>query len=126
MSLLQRIRQQTADEVIYAPNFDRTLDASIASCLPVFHSTQLIIAEGNYLAHDQHGWQAVLPLLDEVWYVDVDPALRVQRLIARHVEFGKTPEYAARWEQQTDAPNALLIEATRHRTHYAIVEIETA
>ena len=34
------------------------------------------------------------PLLDECWYVDTDEELRVQRLIQRHIEFGKTPEYA--------------------------------
>lgn len=120
VALLKRLRNQAPSEVVYAPNFDRSTDQSVASSLPVFGHNQVIIAEGNYLAYDQHGWGDVLALLSEVWFVDIEPALRVKRLIARHIEFGKTPAFAAQWEQQTDAPNAQLIEATRHRAQFIL------
>ena len=52
----------------------------------------LVITEGNYLLLDHSPWDDVRPLLDEVWFVDIDNAVRVPRLIARHIEFGKTPD----------------------------------
>ena len=104
---LRRLRQQGADssEVVYAPAFTRDLDEPVAGAIPIFADTPLVIVEGNYL------------LLDEVWYVDVDPAQRTQQLIARHVQFGRTPQAAADWAAQTDEPNAVRIAATRHRAH---------
>ena len=51
----------------------------------------LVVTEGNYLLL---GLGAVRPQLDEAWYVDMDEATRLEWLIARHVEFGKTPEEA--------------------------------
>ena len=52
-----------------------------------------MVTEGNYLLH----WPEVRPLLDEVWYLDPDPADRLAALIARHVAFGRSPEQAREW-----------------------------
>jgi uridine kinase len=52
-------------------------------------------------------------LLDETWYVDVDPELRLQRLITRHIQFGRDEEAAREWVQRTDEVNAALIDTTR-------------
>lgn len=111
--LLSRLRQQGADEVIYAPQFLREIEEAIASSIAIPPETQLIITEGNYLLLDRGHWSRVLPLLDEVWYVDVDPALRLQRLIARHVQFGRSPAEAEAWVMGSDEVNAALIETTR-------------
>ena len=51
--------------------------------------------------------------MDEVWYVDVPADLRRERLIARHVRYGRSPEAAQDWVTNTDEPNARLIEASR-------------
>ncbi|MEK9951049.1 MAG: tRNA (adenosine(37)-N6)-dimethylallyltransferase MiaA, partial [Curvibacter sp.] len=41
-------------------------------------------------------------LLDEVWYVEAeDEPLRQQRLLARHVEFGRSPDQARDWVAAT-------------------------
>lgn len=111
--LLSRLRQQGADEVIYAPQFLREIEEAIAGSIAIPPGTQLIITEGNYLLLDRGHWSRVLPLLDEVWYVDVDPALRLQRLIARHVQFGRSPAEAEAWVMDSDEINAALIETTR-------------
>lgn len=118
-ALLRRLRQQDADtgEVVYAPAFTRDLDEPVAGAIPIFADTPLVIVEGNYLLLEDGHWQSVAPLLDEVWYVDVAPAQRTQQLIARHVQFGRTPQAAADWAAQTDEPNAVRIAATRHRAH---------
>ncbi|BEV13922.1 nucleoside/nucleotide kinase family protein [Herbaspirillum sp. DW155] len=113
--LLSRLRQQSAEEVIYAPQFLREIEEAIAGSIAIPPETQLIITEGNYLLLDRGHWSRVRPLLDEVWYVDVDPALRLQRLIARHVQFGRSPAEAEAWVMGSDEVNAALIGTTRAR-----------
>lgn len=115
VALLSRLRSQGGDELIYAPQFLREIEEAVAGAIPIPPSTQLIITEGNYLLLDRGHWARVRPLLDECWYLEVDPILRVQRLIARHVQFGRTPEAARAWVMDSDEANAALIETTRPR-----------
>jgi pantothenate kinase len=116
-ALLQRLRAQTGADVIYAPDFRREIEEPVAGALPVFAQTPLVITEGNYLLlDDEPAWAPVAGLLDEVWYLQVDAALRQKRLAARHVQFGRTREQALAWIAQTDEPNARRIEASAHRT----------
>jgi len=114
-SLLRRLRDQEEDEIIYAPEFHRNIEEAIAGSIPVFPETKLIITEGNYLLLDDGHWSKVAQLLDEVWYVDVDDELRIERLSRRHEQFGRTPEAAAAWVMNTDEPNARLIAADKAR-----------
>jgi pantothenate kinase len=116
VALLQRLRAQSRDEVIYAPEFRREIEEPIASAIPVSADTPLIITEGNYLLLDRGHWAKVRALLDEVWYVEVDSHLRLKRLIDRHEQFGRSPQAARDWVAQTDEPNARLIESTQSRT----------
>ena len=115
IALLQRIRQQTAGETVYAPDFNRALEEPIAGAIPITHGIPLVITEGNYLLLEDDGWAGARALLDEVWYLDVDPAVRHERLLTRHMQFGRTREQALQWMTQTDEPNARRIEASRHR-----------
>ncbi|SOE92268.1 Panthothenate kinase [Burkholderia sp. D7] len=112
-ALLERLRAQRDNELIYAPTFRREIEEPIAGAIPVMPDVPLVITEGNYLLLQQGHWKAVRPLLDEAWYLDVDPQLRVQRLIARHVQFGRDEDAAREWVQRTDEVNAALIESTR-------------
>ncbi|MBP0598817.1 nucleoside/nucleotide kinase family protein [Herbaspirillum sp. LeCh32-8] len=113
--LLERLRRQQGDEVIYAPAFHRDIEEAIAGEIAVAPHTQLVITEGNYLLLQRGHWSRVQPLLDEVWYVDVAPVLRRQRLVARHVRHGRTPAQAEAWVHGSDEPNAELIASTRSR-----------
>jgi pantothenate kinase len=115
VALLRRLREQRDDEIVYAPAFRREIEEPIANAIPVLPEAQLIVTEGNYLLLDHGHWKNVRPLLDSVWYVDVDPALRMQRLIKRHVEFGRSEQAAKDWVASTDEPNAVQIDATRNR-----------
>lgn len=112
-ALLRRLRQQPAGEIVYAPEFRREIEEPVAGAIAVMPGTQLLITEGNYLLLDDGPWAAVAPLLDEVWYVEVDDALRIDRLARRHERFGRGPEAARAWVEQVDEPNARLIAATR-------------
>lgn len=115
LNLLHRIKAQTPEEIIYAPDFRRDLEEPVAGAIAVLASTPLIIVEGNYLLGDDAPWVGIKGVLDEVWYLDVDEAIRHDRLLHRHLRFGRTREEALAWMASTDAPNARRIEATRHR-----------
>jgi pantothenate kinase len=115
LALLRRLRTPAPGEVVYAPAFERSIEQPIAGSIPVGPAVPLIITEGNYLLLDDPPWHEVGPLLDETWFVEIDDAVRVERLIRRHIEFGKTPEQAAEWVQRLDEQNARLVAATRER-----------
>jgi pantothenate kinase len=114
-ALLQRLRHQPPGEIVYAPDFRRAIEEPVACALPVFAETPLIITEGNYLLLDDAGWGPVAGMLDEVWYLNVSPALRLERLTSRHEKFGRTREQALAWIAATDEPNARRIEASAPR-----------
>jgi pantothenate kinase len=121
VSLLKRLRNQAPDETVYAPEFRREIEEPVAGAIPIFPQAHLLIAEGNYLALDQGGWSQVAALLDEIWYVEVDPALRHARLVARHMQFGRSQQEAEDWVQNTDEPNARLIASTLGRVHFKVL-----
>jgi pantothenate kinase len=116
--LLRRLGRQPAGEVVYVPEFRREIEEPVAGAIAVDPGVQLVITEGNYLLLEQGHWAGVAQQLDEVWYVELDEALRRQRLQQRHMRFGRDAETAQSWIEHTDEPNARLIEATRHRAHW--------
>ena len=113
-ALLARLRGAD-DEIVYAPEFRREIEEPIAGAIPVLPGHRLVITEGNYLLLDSGAWSRVRPLVDEVWYVEEDETVRRQRLVERHIRFGRTPEAAEAWVTATDDPNARRIAATRGR-----------
>lgn len=118
-ALLARIRQAD-DAVVYAPDYDRGRGEPIAATVAVERGVPLIITEGNYLLADGPGWQRARRQMDEVWFVDVDPDLRRQRLVDRHILFGRTPVAARAWVDTVDEVNALVITETRHRADLVV------
>ncbi|MFD4690368.1 nucleoside/nucleotide kinase family protein [Streptomyces sp. NPDC058463] len=114
-ALLRRLRLPEGPGPVYAPAFDRSLEEPIAGAVAVPRDTPLVVTEGNYLLLAEGPWAPVRGLLDEVWFVDVDPGLRTRRLVDRHVRFGKPRPYAERWVARSDEPNARLVERYRGR-----------
>ena len=119
-SLLRRLAQQPTGETVYAPEFRREIEEPVAGAIAVLPETQLVITEGNYLLLDDGPWAGVAALLDEVWYVDVDDALRTRRLLQRHQQFGRSAQQAADWVATTDEPNARRIAASRPHAHWCV------
>ena len=112
LALLRRLALRD-EAVVYAPEFRRTLDEPVAASIAVPAEVQLVITEGNYLLADQEPWKNVRAQLDEVWFLETPPALRLQRLVDRHVSFGMQREAAVAWATGPDEANARLIQATR-------------
>lgn len=116
-ALLGRVHAGEPDVV--APMFERDLEQPVAGAIPV-PATGTVVTEGNYLLLDEPRWRAVRDRLDVVWHVVLDEAVRVERLVARHVEFGKSPDQARAWVDRVDAANAALVEAARDRADLVV------
>lgn len=109
--LLERVRTETEAEV-YAPGFDRVLEQPLAAALVVAPSARLVVTEGNYLLLEQPVWARARRAMDRVWFVTADQTVRTSRLVARHVEFGKSPQAARDWVEGVDERNAQLVSQT--------------
>jgi pantothenate kinase len=115
VALLRRLKEPAGGVTVYGPSFHREIEEPIAGAIPVGPDVPLVVTDGNYILVPEEPWAQVSPLLDERWYVEVGESLRLERLVARHVAFGKSPDDARRWSLGSDQRNADLIAATRSR-----------
>lgn len=122
VSLLERVAARDED-VVYAPAFHRNIEEPIAGAIAVARDVPLVIVEGNYLLVDTAPWDRVREILDETWMVQLDEDVRVKRLIARHMEFGRDAEAARAHALGSDQTNAEVIGATAHRADL-VVDLE--
>ena len=112
VAALERLHSQP-ERTLYVPGFERELEQPLAAAIAIPPSVRVVITEGNYLLLSSGGWERVRPLLVEVWFVEVDDAVRRERLIRRHEQFGKAPAAARAWVERSDEANARLVAATR-------------
>jgi pantothenate kinase len=119
--LLERVKREV-DDPVYVPGFDRTLEQPLAAALVVLPSARLVVTEGNYLLLDHPHWAQARHAMDAVWFVaSAEESERIERLVARHIEFGKTPEEARAWVATTDRRNSVLVAGTVGRADRVIV-----
>lgn len=114
VALLRRLRED-ADEVVWAPRFDRNLEDPIAGSIPVGPEVSLVVTEGNYLLLEADPWSGVRDLLDECWFVDTPDDLRRTWLTDRHRSHGRPDEDAWARTLGSDEANARVVAATRAR-----------
>lgn len=126
-ALLQRLHRQTApggDPVVYAPQFRRDLEEPIGSAIPVLPTQPLIVTEGNYLLLEGDAWPAARAVVDEVWFLLPAEDTRLERLVARHMRFGRTHEEAWARSLGSDHRNAELIRATASRADLVVAVVD--
>ena len=107
VALLHRVRAGT--ETVYAPEFHREIEDSLAHVVEIGPEVGLVITEGNYLLLPDPPWDAVRPLLDEAWFVHLEDGERRRRMIRRHESFGHSPADARARTDGNDEPNAVLV-----------------
>ncbi len=113
VALLKRVRTERG-HTIFAPSFERTVDEPVAGEIAIEDHHRIVIVEGNYLLVDAAPWDQVREIVDEAWFCATPEDARIERLVARHMYFGRTREDATAWATDVDGVNAKLIEATRH------------
>ncbi|WP_326739564.1 nucleoside/nucleotide kinase family protein [Streptomyces sp. NBC_01022] len=125
-ALLRRLRTPEPGTVVYAPAFDRSLEEPVAGSVPVPPDVPLVVTEGNYLLYGEGPWAQIRGLLDEAWFLELDDAIRVRRLVERHVRFGKARAYAERWVAGSDEANARLVAPGRDRADLVVRPVSGA
>jgi pantothenate kinase len=105
---------------VHARGFDREIEEPVPGSVVIPAAAQTVIVEGNYLLLDSFGWDRVAPLLDATFFIELDPGIRQQRLIDRHVLFGKSRADATEWAMGPDESNALMIAETAPRATHTI------
>lgn len=114
VAALERVGGRRSHEV-WLPRFDRTIEDSIAQAVAVAPDDDVVLVEGNYLLADVPPWRSIGDLLDLRVYVELDDAVRVDRLVRRHVEHGRSPAAAVAFAHESDERNARLVAARRDR-----------
>ena len=109
LHLLRRIRSETG--TVYAPEFDRDIEDSLAHVVEIGPNVGLVVTEGNYLLLDVPPWDGVRGLLDEAWFVHLDDAERQRRMVARHRRHGHDQAVAEARAFGSDERNARLVDA---------------
>jgi pantothenate kinase len=119
LTLMTRVRDDTED-VVYAPAFDRRIGEPIAGMIPVTQQHRIVITEGNYLLSREPGWRELRALFDETWYLELASEVRLARLAARHIQFGKSPEAGWAMASGSDEENAKQIASARDHADVVI------
>ncbi|GAA3341472.1 nucleoside/nucleotide kinase family protein [Curtobacterium pusillum] len=101
-----------AGPVVWAPDFDRRVDEPVAGSIAVPSATRLVVSEGNYLLDDGEPWASLADLFTETWFCTVDDAVRVDRLVGRHMRHGRDHEAASSWAVEVDGVNAARVAPT--------------
>ncbi|WP_394789982.1 hypothetical protein [Rhodoferax sp.] len=87
--LAQRLRELRAAPLTAGapavpwPEFEHSAGDPVENAVWVPPSTRLVLVEGLYLLHREHGWN-LDGLFDTCWYLDVPMDVALQRLVARH------------------------------------------
>ena len=101
-------RVKNSGSTQFANDFDREIEEPVPNAIAFQPELLTIVVEGNYLLL----WPEVHELLDLTFFVEVEPATRQQRLIERHIRFGKTADEARAWALGPDETNAGVIRAS--------------
>jgi pantothenate kinase len=116
---IRRGFQRTGHPVV-ASGFDRETEEPVPGGIGISPEVSCVIVEGNYLLLESGGWERATPMLDLTLFVQLDRETRLDRLVARHEKYGKSPADALSWALGPDDTNARLIEATADRADYRI------
>ncbi|MEN9670941.1 MAG: hypothetical protein RL018_1218, partial [Pseudomonadota bacterium] len=98
LGLAMKLRQlrNKPENMTTWPDFQHGVGDPVADAIQVSADTKLIIVEGLYLLHREHGWNLV-GLLDECWYIDTSMGVAMGRLAKRHMaSWGFSQEQALR------------------------------
>jgi pantothenate kinase len=99
-----------------APGFDRGIEEPVPDAITIPQELSTVVVEGNYLLL----WKRAAEILDLTFFVDVDRAIRIGRLVARHERFGKSAEQSKAWALGPDESNAVAILAAADRADHII------
>ena len=94
-----------------APSFDHAVKDPVDEGIMISPEVKFVVLEGNYLLLNHEPWCRIKEMVDEAWFVDVDPVLARGRIAKRHLKSGieATWENAVRRAEENDLLNGVLI-----------------
>jgi pantothenate kinase len=108
--LLSKSRAEPSDTIL-APSFDHALKDPVEGGIRITPEVTFVLLEGNYLLLDEEPWSGIERLVDDTWFVDVDPTLAKGRIVKRHIKSGieTTWDEAVRRAEGNDLLNGVEI-----------------
>ena len=121
---LQQLRKTPCTSNTW-PAFEHGVGAPVADAISVSPDVKLIIVEGLYLLHREHGWNTpeanIAGLLDECWYLDTSMDVAMERLVKRHMaSWGFSREQALARLAINDRLNADIVLQSRERADWLV------
>lgn len=111
---LQQLQNNPAESTTW-PDFQHGVGDPVADAICINPEVKLIIVEGLYLLHREHGWN-LNGLLDECWYLDTPMNVAMERLVKRHMDsWGFSREQALDRLAMNDRLNADIVLQSRAR-----------
>lgn len=111
---------QDATHPVALPVYDRRLHEPVSAGLTVEPRTRIVLPEGNFLLSVESPWDTVSRLLQPKLFLDCDADAARERVIARHIRGGCTPEQAACKYAINDQLNTELVQATAAQADFII------
>jgi pantothenate kinase len=103
------------------PDFQHGVGDPVADAIVLQPDVKLVIVEGLYLLHREHGWNFA-DMLDECWALNTPPELAQQRLVARHMaSWGFSREQALARLALNDELNAKIVQKTLQSANYMLI-----
>lgn len=116
VELVQRLHDartggDSESETILAPSFDHALKDPVRDSIAITPDVEIVILEGSWLLLDEEPWCRITGLVDETWFVDVDPEVARDRVATRHLRSGIEREWgeAVRRAEGNDLRNGRLV-----------------
>lgn len=120
VSLVRRLANP-GKEIVYAPEFRRDSDESVAGAVAIEPHVRLVVIEGNYLLVPDKPWGELGELFHEIWYCERNEDDRRTNLIERHRTYGRSDREARDWALGPDERNAALVRTTRSRADHIVI-----
>ena len=119
---LALLRSQPAQALTW-PGFEHGVGDPVADAIGVPPAVRLVLLEGLYLLHDDHGWD-LRSAMDACWFLDVPMDLAMARLTARHLAaWGITRDEALARIARNDGLNAETVWRSRTRADALVADV---
>jgi uridine kinase len=106
---ISAIQELRTEDNLSLPEYDRGLHEPVEDRIKLTEAHKVILIEGNFLLHDEGGWERIRPLLNCSVYLDVDTAICRERLKARHLRGGRSEADTDAHIRRVDEPNHILV-----------------
>ena len=94
VQLVRRCRDAASTgETVYAPSFNHAVKDPVPDDIEIPGDAEIVIFEGLYLLVDEEPWREIGNLVDEKWFVKVEPKVARLRVAKRHIKAGIENEW---------------------------------